>query len=176
MAKTQVTQVEASKIGRDKGGRWIFSLPPRGFMRQVREDILFYTDPQDKGWERPRWENLFYFFRQPMVTWPNGLNVLGCLGDRGEWEWKERGGTRLLSVLQHSPYYHSILFGILLSSPNICGNVQRDRENPFCINQYGECERENKGFPSGKKKKKLDFWNRTAKRKIPGGQKLSNKL
>lgn len=90
-----------------------------------------------------------------MVTWPNGLNVLGCLGDRGEWEWKERGGTRLLSVLQHSPYYLSILFGILLSSPNICGNVQRDRENPFCINQYGECERENKGFPSGKKKKSL---------------------
>lgn len=90
-----------------------------------------------------------------MVTWPNGLNVLGCLGDRGEREWKERGGTRLLSVLQHSPYYLSILFGILLSSPNICGNVQRDRENPFCINQYGECERENKGFPSGKKKKSL---------------------
>lgn len=96
-----------------------------------------------------------------MVTWSNGLNVLCCLGDRGEREWRESRGTRLLSTLQHSSQYLSILFGILVSSPSTCGNVQRDRENPFCINQDGECERENKELPSGEKKKKKSLISET---------------
>lgn len=155
MAKTQVTQVEASRIGRDKGGRWIFSLPPRGFTWQVREDILLYADPQDKGWERPRWENLFYFFRLPVVTWPNGLDVLGCLGDWGEREWKERGAAAFWQSFSILPIFSASFLVFYYLPPIPAGMSEGTGKIPLVLTNMGNVRGKTKNSPQEKKKKSL---------------------
>lgn len=69
---------------------------------------------------------------------------------------------------QH-PFWYFTIF------PIPAGMSKGQGKSLFCINQYGECEREKQRIPL-RKKKSLISETELPNLKIPGGQKLSNKL